>query len=183
MKETSSSESLSFWSWAFRGTGAGPGFRRFRDWWLVMHLAVGLLLAWLVPVSLADAANTVLLPLAGIFIGLSFAWAGNAQALLQASEIEDLATVRAGGFAEYVFMFQLAVLSLLVAVVLWGLAGLRLFDEPCPWACPSAVYFFTEVTLYGVASLALRECWNVVVGAQALLMVRRRIRQSRGGSA
>ena len=161
------------------GTGARPGAARFLDGWLLFHSAIGLTLAWLVPISLREAAATVLLPLAGIFIGLTFAWAGSAGALLQASEIEELADHRPGGFEEYVFTFQLAVFSLLVALVLWGIAALGVFDRTCPWACPPLVYFLTESVLFAVSALTLRECWHVVGGAQSLLLVRRRIRSSR----
>jgi hypothetical protein len=170
---------VSFWGWLFRGSGAGPGIRRFFDRWLVGHLGMGAALAWLVPVSISEAANVVLLPLAGILIGLTFAWAGNAQALLQAAEIEDLAEMRKGGFPEYVFTFQMAVFVLLVTLVAWGLGGLGVFDQVCLWACPTWAYDATKGALFALSSAALRECWQVVVGAQQLLLVRRQIRSTR----
>ena len=168
-----------FWRWFFHGTGAGSGLGRFWNRWLLFHLGVGLGLAALVPVPLAEAAHRILLPLAGIFVGLTFAWAGNAQALLQVSEIEELGAAHEGGFAEYAFTFQMAVLALLVALVAWGVAGLGVFDRPCWWDCPVLTPMLPQILLYGMSSLVLRECWHVVLGAQLLLLSRHQIRRKR----
>ena len=170
------SRQLSFWRWFLRG-GRGRGWRKFADLWLLLHLAVGLALSYLVPASLSSAATTVLLPLVGILIGLSFAWAGNAQALLQTEEIEKLAEYRPGGFEEYVYTYQAAILTILSSVVLWGVAALGIFDLSCPWSCPTYVYFAMKVCLYSFSSITIRECWHVVLGAQMMLLMRRRIRR------
>jgi hypothetical protein len=69
-----------------------------------------------------------LLPLAGIFIGLTFAWGGNAVTLMQSEEINILADYRQGGLKEYVFKFQAAIFVLLFTMVIWGLAGLDVFE-------------------------------------------------------
>ena len=58
--------------------------------WIIFHLFIGLIFAYIVPGKLEDISSTILLPLLGILIGLSFAWAGNVQALMQSSEIEEL---------------------------------------------------------------------------------------------
>lgn len=137
-------------------------------------------MAWSVPLSASKAANTVLLPLAGIFIGLTFAWAGNAQALLQSSEIDDLTKYHPGGFEEFVHVFQLAILVLLGTLVGWGIAGLEVFDATWPTPHRIRTYFAVRSTLYASASIALRECWHVVLGSQLLLLVQRRIRSARG---
>jgi hypothetical protein len=168
---------LSFWRWFFVGYGHRPGIVRFADRWLLLHGLGGVTLAWLLPIQLREAANTVLLPLAGIFIGLSFAWAGNAQALMQTAEIEAMAERRAGGFREYAFTFQTAVLTILVTLGLWGTAGLGILDRPCFWSCSSLAYFFAKFFLFFSASLTLRECWHVVLGAQWLLLSQHRIKK------
>jgi len=173
---SSRSSRFGFWRWFLLG-GKGRGWRKFADRWLLLHLAVGWALAFLVPAGLSSAATTVLLPLVGILIGLSFAWAGNAQALLQTEEIEQLAEYRQGGFEEYVYTYQTAILIILSSVVLWGVAALGIFDLSCPWACPSSIYFSTKVFLYGFSSITIRECWHVVLGAQMMLLMRRRIRR------
>src|SRR5690606_18633894 len=82
-----------------------------------------------------------------------------------------------GGFRHYVFTFQSAILSILVTLVLWGLAGLGLFDQPCPWQCPQVLYPAMRGILFFLASLTLRECWHVILGAQWMLLAQRNIKR------
>ncbi len=171
--------SPSYWVWFLRGTGGRAGWRRLADGWLLAHLAVGGVLSFLVTVKHADAAQSVLLPLAGVFIGMSFAWVGNAQALVQSDEIEQLARASEDGYETYVYTFQTAVLVMLVTLAGWGLAGLEVFEGPCLITCPSWAYKAAGVMLYGAASLTIRECWHVVLGAQLLLLAQRAIRRIR----
>jgi hypothetical protein len=170
---------FSYWSWFFVGSGAKPGYRRLVNRWLLLHLAVGVLLAYVVKVNLVTAANSVLLPLVGILVGLSFAWAGNAQALMQSQEIDRLTEYHAGGFREYVFVFQTTILAILVTLVLWALAGLQVFDLFWPTAERHYVYFSIKVVLFSFSSLTLRECWHVVLGAQWMLLAQREIRKKK----
>ena len=97
---------MNYWIWLIRGSGAGPGIRRFFDRWILFHILIGILFSWLTPIPLNEAAINLLLPLAGIFIGLSFAWGGNAQALLETEEIKDLTEHHSGGFEEYIYTYQ-----------------------------------------------------------------------------
>lgn len=173
----------SFWNWFLIGEDYRPGWRKFWNWWLILHVTAGLILAWVVPLSLKDAANAVLLPLAGIFIGLSFAWAGNAQALMQTGEMELLADHHRGGFQEYVFTFQAAILTILATLVGWGVAGLGVFDRPCMFSCPSWGYFGVKAFLFSAASVTLRECWHVVLGAQWMLLAQREVKRQRANSS
>ena len=168
---------MSFWKWFFLSTGRRPGYRKLLDRWLLVHVFVGAALAWLVPITLKDSANTVLLPLAGIFIGLSFAWGGNAQALLQTEEINKLADYHPGGFEEYIYTYQTAILVILVTLVIWGLAGLGLYDKTWPTSARPKTYFCVTSVLFLFASMTLRECWHVVLGAQLMLIARRKIRR------
>lgn len=168
---------ISFWRWLFVGSGAGPGIRRLFDLWLVVHIAVGTTLSLLVPISLEMSASGLLLPLAGIFIGLSFAWGGNAQALIQTSEIMELAGKRKGGFFEYLYAYQLAILLILSSLTCWALAGLGIFDQVWPVNMQSWQYKVLSTGLFSLASLTLRECWHVVVGAQAMLAIRLALRE------
>ena len=78
---------ISYWQWLAKGSSNQPGYQRILDKWLLLHIFVGINLALTVRLELQACANTVLLPLAGILVGLSFAWAGNAHALLQTEEI------------------------------------------------------------------------------------------------
>jgi hypothetical protein len=170
---------FSYWHWLVEGSGAGPGIRRFWNPWLLLHAGAAVVLTLLVSVSLHDAANTVLLPLAGIFVGLSFAWAGNAQALLQSVELQDMADHRKGGFAEYVFAFQTAILTIMVSLVLWGVAGLSVFDNLWPKEDRIWPYRAVKFVLFFMSSLTLRECWQVVLASQWMLLAQRKIKRAR----
>lgn len=170
----------SYWRWFFRGSGGRPGIYRYWDKWLVFHVAVGVLLAWISPVPLEEAAKGLLLPVAGVFIGLSFAWGGNAQALLESAEIQEMVDEHPGGFEEYVYTFQSAVLFLLLTLVLWAFAGLGIFDRAWPKQENIYAYLGLGTLLYMLASLSVRECWHVVLGAQWFLVARYKIRKSKG---
>ena len=170
---------LNYWHWLFRGSGGKPGIGRLFNWWLVIHLAIGLSMACVVPLTLKDCANAVLLPLVGVIIGLSFAWGGNVQALLQTSEIEDLADHRDGGLPEYVFTYQTAILVLFITLVAFGLAGLDVFDGVWPRNPTSIPYCAIKTGCFFLSSIALRECWHVVLGAQLMLIMRSKIRRAR----
>jgi hypothetical protein len=172
------SDHFKFWHWFFRGSGGKPGFRRLLNRWVVFHAIVGFTLACVVDVELVTAASAVLLPLAGIFVGLSFAWVGNAQALMQSDEINQLADQTKGGFVEYVFTFQSAILIILVTLILWGLAGLKVFDTRWPTPAITNWYFGVKAILFTMASMTLRECWHVVMGAQWMLIAQREIKNS-----
>jgi hypothetical protein len=168
---------LSYWNWFFKGSGGKPGYRRLLTTWIFLHLAVGFIIASLVKIDLATSAKAVLLPLAGIFVGLSFAWAVNAQALMQSSELEKLSEYHEGGFIEYVFVFQTAILAILVTLVFWGLAGLQIFDLRWPTVDNPRLYFILKAFLFTFSSLTLHECWHVVMGAQWMLLAQRQIKK------
>lgn len=172
-------ELVKYWEWFFKGSGGKAGFRCIINIWLIFHLFVGVGLSFLVQEDLKTTSNTVLLPLIGIFIGLSFAWAGNAQALMQSSEIDELSKHHKGGFVDYVFVYQTAILTILVTLVFWALAGLSVFD--LQWPTPSCrdYYFTVKIFLYTLCSLTLRECWHVVLGAQWMLLAQREIRRQK----
>jgi hypothetical protein len=175
---TQFSQPVRYWNWFLRGET--PGWKKLFDRWALVHFAVGVVVANVVEMPIHEAAKTVLLPLAGILVGMSFAWVGSALAIVQSSEVERLASRSKAGFEGYVHPFQSAILVLLVCLVSWGLAGLGVLDRPCSWHCPSWGYTGAESTLYGFVSFAIRECWQVVLGAQDLLLYQRAIRRLPG---
>lgn len=181
-----------FWTWFFRGDNIedyhgdpskGPfskgtaGIKAYFDRWLIFHITVGILLMFSVPMRINEAARSILLPLAGIFIGLTFAWGGNAVTLMQSEEINILADYKPGGLREYVFKFQAAILVLLFTMVVWGLAGLDVFESLYRNSQPNIIYKIIEVILFSFVSLSLRDCWHVVMGAQAMVLYKRSIRK------
>ena len=175
----SNDELIRYWQWFFRGSGGKAGFRRLINIWLIFHVIVGICLALLVDIDLNTASNTVLLPLIGILIGLSFAWAGNAQALMQSSEIDELSDFHKGGFVDYVFIYQSSILAILITLIFWGIAGLSIFDSRWPTPKCKIYYFTIKVTLYTLCSLTLRECWHVILGAQWMLLKKKKIKQEK----
>ncbi len=168
---------IGFWQWFFKGSGGKPGYRRIVNKWMFLHLSIGCLMAALVQVDLSTSANAVLLPLVGILIGLSFAWAGNAQALMQTTEIKRLSDYHKGGFVEYVYAYQTAILAILTTLSMWGLAGLQVFDKAWPTPDATIGYFVVKSILFLLASLTLRTCWHVVLGAQWMLIVQKKIKE------
>ena len=168
-----------FWKWLLKGTGNGPGLSRFCDWWILFHIIVGLLMAHILPITLKEASTSLLLPVAGILIGLSFAWGGNAQALLQSEEIENISSFKKGGFDDYVYTFQSAIFLILVTLCFWAIAGLDVFDSVWP-TCSNIMWYRLLIGfIFFLSSMTLRECWHVVLGAQQLLLMRFHARKNR----
>lgn len=164
-----------FWDWFLRGTGAKAGYRRVIDRWLLLHALIGLLGARFIRADLIDIAEAALLPLMAIFVGLTFSWAGNANSLLQSSEVVAFSKKRVGGVAEYIFTFQLSILVILVSVVCWIVPSLELpFLLGSYLSLPDFNAFAASV-LYALLSLSFRTCWQAVLGANMLLLVKARL--------
>lgn len=168
---------LSYWSWFIRGSGAKAGYRRIINRWLIFHLFIGYVISYSVRISLTSCSNAVILPLAGIFIGLSFAWVGNASALLQSERMELIAKKHEGGFIEYAYTFQTAILAILISLILWGIAGLQVFDKT--WQVTNKyIYFIIKLILFASSSLAVRECWGVVIAVQWMLISQNELKKN-----
>jgi hypothetical protein len=155
---------LSFWYWFFKDNG----YKKIIDKYIFIHILVGILLNYLVPLSLKECANVVFLPFIGILTGVSFAWAGNALGLMQASEISELSKYREGGLKEYVYTYQVAILIIIITLVFWGFAGLSIFDY---LEKNKILYAIIKTTLFMFSSLTIRESWHVIMGTQWMLIV------------
>jgi len=166
---------ISYWDWFLRGSGADPGYRRVVNRYLVVCILIGSGLAVAVDYTIAKAASIALLPLAGIFIGVAFAWGSNALSLLQTEELSKIAEKHPGGFPEYVYTHQTAIMVVFVALVGWGLAGLGVIDSYLTVKGNPVAYWVCEVALYALACVALHECWQVVLGVQLMVLVRQRL--------
>lgn len=175
-----------FWQWLFRNGDTAAGWRRLVDGFLALHLLVGATVARLTTAGLADAASVVLFPLAGVVIGLAFAWGANSVAMMQVPEAEEFAQSHAGGVREYLRVFQLGVLVVLTVTVAWGLCGLGVpqaavalvFGGNTP-ACPR---LWGAVVMFSLSSLAVRTAWQIVVGTQELLHAVLVVRRAKGSS-
>ncbi len=178
---------MNFWKWFFKGScelgsevqgvKSRPGIFSYLDGWLIFHIAVGFVLMVLVPIQINEAATSILLPLAGIFIGLTFAWGGNAVSLMQSEEMNKIADYQDGGLQVYAFKFQSAILVLLITMVIWGLAGLKVFESLYKENSINILYSLVEFILYFLMSLTIRDCWHVVMGAQSMVLLQRSVKK------
>lgn len=160
----------SYWRWFLWPRCGKSGIRKLGDGWLLLHALIGVILGLLVTDSMEKVANSVLLPMVGLLIGLTFAWGGNAFAVLQSREIARMSKHREGGLRTYVFTYQTAILSVLTSLVLWGIAGLGIFDQRWPTPARQMVYLAMKIVLFAMLSFSVRECWHVVLGSQWLLL-------------
>jgi hypothetical protein len=142
---------------------------------MFLHVLVGVLGASLINRDLADVAQTALLPLMAIFVGLTFSWAGNAHSLLQSNEVIALSRTRMGGIAEYIFAFQLSILVILVAVLCWIIPSFKLRFILDGTFQVRDFNLLAAVLLYAVLSLSFRTSWQAVLGANMLLLIRARL--------
>lgn len=157
---------------------------------MFFHLIIGFGLGFGGQIEAKDAASTILLPLAGIFVGLSFAWIGNTQAILKENEIEELMYRHQDGIEAYVYTYQLAILVILTTLIAWGVAGLgisRISSGVCLISVLGVDSFFCKLataTLFALASATVRECWHIVLSSQMFILSRFKIRnhKQRGSS-
>lgn len=164
----------SFWCWFICGYKGEAGYKKLLNKWLILHTFLAVALVFLTSKSPSELAIPILLPLAGTLIGLSFAWVGNALAILQTDELEKMTDNHPDGIANYIYYFQMAILILLVSLCFWGVVGLGVFDyfDDSKW-----VDVPVKFSMFFIASISIRECWNVVLFTQMLLMARVKIRK------
>lgn len=178
--ETINSKQLSYWRWLFCGSGGKSGVRRLLlNRWFLIHCLIGIFLARFVSTDINTTAYTVMIPLSGIFVGLSFAWAGNVHSLLTSPEIDQMADQHKGGFIEYVFVYQTSVLIILLAIIGWGLSGLGLAKGFSLIQQHHYIKLGLRALLFTLSSLALRECWHVIWGVQVSLIIRKFIKDKK----
>ena len=169
---------INFWLWLLKGSGGKRGVGHLISWSLLIHIAVGLSLGHFVDKRLDVVADTVFLPLAGILVGLTFAWGGNAQAVLQTSQIRRMARHTEGGLADYAGYYQLAILLVLITLAAWGVGAMGLFEGLAPRPTPTLPYRCVAALLYFLTSLTVGECWGVVDSARMLLLARTTISEA-----
>lgn len=157
---------LNFWHWLFFDGDSKAGWKRLVDWWLFFHIMVGVGLTILSTNDLAKVASVGVLPLAAMFFALAFAWVGNALSMLTNSSFKLVARHRKGGVKEYAYTYQLAVLTAMVTISGWALVAAGVV-EPLSEAWRLVASFL----LFSLASLTIRECWQVIYGAHRSLIV------------
>ena len=167
-----------FWGWLLHGCGRKPGYRNVITRALIGHAVIGGFLVCFVAKNgtLASLASSVLFPLAGTLVGLTFAWAGNANALLQTSQVRKITQQLPSGIVEYAFYYQLAILLVLITICAWGMAGLGVLDHlfaRSVWARRAGLWM-----LFTLLSLTIRECWCVVDTTSRLLIARHAVQEA-----
>lgn len=173
LRKITTQDPITFWKWLVVGSGGKPGFKKIINRWLPIHLFIGTLLSVFITNSPEKIANSVLLPLIGVFVGLSFAWAGTIYPILQSRAFDRFSSKSKGGHIDYLYTFQCAVLIMLVTLVSWGLVAVGFFESVCtrhPSLC-----FTLNAYLYSLVSISIRECWHVVLGVQMMIIIQKGI--------
>lgn len=168
---------ISFWEWFFKGSNANskPGYRRLISKWLILDLVIAVSFLLIINKSLSSIANKVFFPLLAVFVGISATWCSLARATIDTDEIRDLGEFHAGGYREYPYAMQVAVLTLLTTLVLWGLAATGIIDL----IVISEIYLVVSILLYALVSCSIRMCWQMIMYAQNLLIIKNEIIKKR----
>ena len=173
---------INFTSWILKGhEGSKPGYKRVLNPWLILHVCIGLLLSCLIETPIQKVSQTILLPMMGVLIGLTFAWAGNAQGFIQSQEIITLSKNKPGGYIDYIFTYQLSILIVLICSGLWGLAAIDfkeigIGDQSVHLKyLPETAKLIIKSVLYFILSLAIHESWSVIKGVHYFLIVRNKV--------
>lgn len=163
---------MNFWRWFFIGLKSNSGISNFLNFWLIAQLLIAIFLTEFVADPLNTIASTFLLPLAGIFTGLTFAWSSNVQALIQTNEIEELSKHHPDGIEHYIYTYQAGILTIFVTLIGWGLASLHIFEN----SLFSNFYINIKCLLFFLAIVSLSECWSMLCYNQSMLHIRAKIR-------
>lgn len=161
---------LSYWAWFFDKDDGCPGVKVLLNRWALVSLIVGGALAYFVTKPVAEVSQQVLLPMIGVLVGLTFAWGGNAQALIQTEEIRLISKLEKGSTKYFVGYYQTAILLILISLASWMFASFDVrvsYGERFLW-----VPNFLEALLYALTFMTFIECWAVVDSARKLLLAR-----------
>ncbi len=169
------SKEFSFWRWWFR-----YGTTRYFDRWLLVHIVFGYFLATNVTMNFEHAASVIVIPLVGVLVGLSFAWAGNALAMLQSTELALMASKNPRGMKDYLYTYQAAILALIVCIVLWSLVALGLHHIKLFAGLSPFQIILGKMGFFALSSLSIRECWQIVLSTQWLLLSKHKINELLG---
>lgn len=170
-----------FWHWLIIGdrsssrshevASKSPGIYKLFNVWSIIYICIAIYITNTFVIELKVLAASMLLPAAGLFIGVAFAWGGNAHAILQTKEIEELAQYKDGGFEDYAYTFQLSMLIVLLTITLWTLAGIGIFEN-----LPSPYIQYVTIFILSLSAIAIRECWHIIVGSTELLIMKYYVR-------
>lgn len=166
--------SLNFWRWFFHGSGSLPGYKRVFNSWLIQHLCIGSVCVIFISTSLESAARAILFPLTGVLISVCASWAGPTQTVLTSEEMIPVFELHEGGACEYFNILQAAILIMFATISIWGLAGIGVFESlnTKPLGSKKILYYIISIFLYGIISLSLKTCWEVILYAHNILYMK-----------
>ncbi len=169
-----------FWKWFLFGLGAReksrPGYRRLLSWFIVLDVMLGIGAMFLTDKSFEQLATSVLVPLAGVFVGVSLTWGGAAQSTMDSNELRMMGLARSDGeYADYPYAFQSAVLVIFTSLVLWGGAGMGLWDKIVKLAAGPWLRIVIGAILVGFISMSIRLCWQMILFSHELLLAKNEV--------
>lgn len=155
---------ISYWKWLFFGiNGKKSGIKSYCNLWIFLHLFISTILTINITIKQSDAIS-IAIPFIGILIALTVSWCGNVTSLLNTKEITLLSTRYTGGIEGYAYFIQSAILVLFITVLLWTIYGLNILS--------CKIFLFIIIFM---SSIAIRDCWNVILLGQMLTIARARI--------
>lgn len=159
---------MKYWQWLFKGLRGGPaGIKRFYNRWLVLHISVGVVFAFLTPVPIYIAADSILTPLAVVLVGFIFIWTTTLQ-VLQSNRMAELFKAHPHSYDKYVCVYQTAILVFFVTLCAWIIGDLHIYDEVLG---ASFLCYLVKVLLFFMSSVTVRECWHLVLSVAKLSLI------------
>lgn len=155
---------MKYWHWLFKGNNGRPGIKRFINRWLILHIGIGFILSIVVPLPIYDAADTIIIPLAMLFVGFIFVWL-HLQNILNSEKISAMLSTHPYSYEKYACVYQTAILMFIFTLCVWGVGDLHVYDDILG---RSIFCFLVKVFLYSMVSLTLRECWHLVLGVSKI---------------
>lgn len=165
-------ESISFWSWFFKKNDGG--LYRIFDYRIIYDLLIGFLLTVFIETSIVNVARTILFPLFGLLIGMTFAWLANATSILQTNEIRKLSEKKEGGIKSYIYIYQTVILVVLTVMSLWSIIAMK-FMYSLFINTNIIVIDIIKTMAYSSLSTVIRFCWQGSLGTQKFLIIRTKI--------
>lgn len=150
-----------FWFWLIAPESARGGRKRWLNWLLVAHGLIGFAFASIFRGNLPECARSVILPLAGVLVGLTFAWSATAIGIINSKEFRRIMVNSRTGVRGTANYYQLAILVALSSTVLWAIAGLGPYETPS-WVALRTARAASATFLFAFTSFAITECWSAI---------------------
>lgn len=169
---------MTYWTWLFKGYNAKSGISKFLDFWLVVHIWIGILCALLFHDELKVIAEKMFLPVAGVLVGAIFKYVTDLQKNLESEEIKKLYKHHPDGKSNYIYTQMTALLVIFVCLIMWGFLANASFGElNIKWK------FLLKEFAFFFSSLALREFWTLITMSSQLAAISSQINSGNSNNA